>query len=59
MFSNELDAVIRWAQHFGTALGIAIGVPIGLYAGWRGLALMRMIRRLGCAASVRRCWRAN
>jgi len=46
LFSNELDAVIRWAKHFGTALGIAIGIPIGLYAGWRGLALVRMIRRL-------------
>ena len=46
LFSNELDAVIRWVKHFGTALGIAIGIPIGLYAGWRGLALVRMIRRL-------------
>lgn len=46
LFSNELDAVIRWAKHFGTAFGIAIGIPIGLYAGWRGLALVRMIRRL-------------
>jgi membrane protein DedA with SNARE-associated domain/rhodanese-related sulfurtransferase len=46
LFSNELDAVIRWAKHFGTALGIAIGIPIGLYAGWRGLALVRMIRQL-------------
>ena len=46
LFSNELNAVIGWAQHFGTVLGIAIGVPIGLYVGWRGLALVRMIRRL-------------
>ena len=46
LFSNELDVAIRWAEHFGTALGIAIGVPIGFYAGWRGLALVRMIRRL-------------
>jgi len=46
LFSNELDAVIRWAQQFGTAFGIAIGVPIGLYAGWRGLGLVRMIRGL-------------
>ena len=38
LFSNRLDVGIRWANHFGTALGIAIGVPIGLYAGWRGLA---------------------
>jgi len=46
LFSNELDVAIRWAKHFGTALGIAIGVPVGLYLGWRGLALVRMIRRL-------------
>jgi len=46
LFSNEVDVAIRWAKHFGTALGIAIGVPICLYAGWRGLALVRMIRRL-------------
>ena len=46
LFSNELDVAIRWVQHFGTALGIAIGVPIVLYAGWRGLTLARMIRQL-------------
>jgi rhodanese-related sulfurtransferase len=46
VFSNQLDPAIAWAQHFGTALAIAIGVPIALYAGWRGLALMQMIRRL-------------
>ena len=46
LFSNELDVAIGWAKHFGTALGIAIGVPIGLYAGWRGLVLLRMIRQL-------------
>ena len=46
LFSNELDVAIRWVGHFGTALAIAIGVPIGLYVGWRGLVLVRMIRRL-------------
>ncbi len=46
LFSNELDVAVRWVQHFGTALGIAIGVPIVLYAGWRGLILVRMIRQL-------------
>ena len=46
LLSNQLDLAIRWAQQFGTALGIAIGVPIGLYAGWRGLALLQMIRQL-------------
>ena len=46
LFSNQLDLAIGWTEHFGAALAIAIGVPIGLYAGWRGLALMQMIRRL-------------
>ena len=46
LLSDQLDVAIRWAKHFGTALGIAIGVPIILYAGWRALALVRMIRRL-------------
>ena len=46
LFSNQLDLAIGWAGHFGTALGIAIGLPLVLYAGCRGLVLMRMIRRL-------------
>lgn len=46
LFSDEVDVAIRWAQHFGTALAIAIVVPVCLYAGWRGLALVRMIRTL-------------
>ena len=46
IFSSELDVVIRWVQHFGTALGFGIGIPIALYAGWRGLVLVRMIRQL-------------
>jgi rhodanese-related sulfurtransferase len=46
LFSNELDVAIRWAQRFGTLLGVVIGIPIGFYAGWRGLALVRMVRRL-------------
>jgi membrane protein DedA with SNARE-associated domain/rhodanese-related sulfurtransferase len=46
VFSNQLELAIGWAEHFGTALAIAIGVPIVLWAGWRGLALLRMIRRL-------------
>lgn len=46
IFANQLELAIGWAQHFGTALAIAIGVPIALYAGWRGLTLMQMIRRL-------------
>ena len=59
VFSNQLELSIRWVQHFGTALGIAIAVPIVLYAGWRGLALVRMILDYGCGASVRRCSRAD
>jgi len=46
LFSNELDVAIRWVKHFGIALVIAIGVPISLYAAWRGLVLLRMVRRL-------------
>jgi membrane protein DedA with SNARE-associated domain/rhodanese-related sulfurtransferase len=46
VFSNQLEAAIRWVQHCGTSLGIAIGVPIVLYAGWRGLTLMRMVLEL-------------
>ena len=46
VFSNELDVAIRWVRHFGTVLVIGLGIPIGLYLGWRGLVLARMIRRL-------------
>jgi rhodanese-related sulfurtransferase len=46
IFSNQLDVAIRWVQHSGTALGIAIGLPILLYAGWRGFVLVRMILEL-------------
>jgi membrane protein DedA with SNARE-associated domain/rhodanese-related sulfurtransferase len=46
LFSNQLDVAIRWVQHSGRALGIAIVAPVILYAGWRGLALARMICEL-------------
>jgi 3-mercaptopyruvate sulfurtransferase SseA len=46
VFANELDGAYRWAEQFAAVLGIAIGVPVVLYAGWRGLVLARMIRRL-------------
>jgi rhodanese-related sulfurtransferase len=46
LFSREVDVAIRWVEHFGMVLGIAIGVPLCLYIGGRGLALVRMIRRL-------------
>jgi membrane protein DedA with SNARE-associated domain/rhodanese-related sulfurtransferase len=46
IFSNQLEIAAGWAKHFGTAAGLAIGVPCCLYAGWRGLILILMIRRL-------------
>jgi len=46
VFSNQLDVAFDWVKHFAAVLGTLIGVPIALYAGWRGLALVRMIRRL-------------
>ena len=44
--ADQLDIAIRATKHFGTALSIAIGVPIFLYAGWRAMALVKMIHRL-------------
>ena len=46
VFANQLDMATRWVQHFGTTLGLSIGVPVALYAGWRGFTLVRMIRQL-------------
>lgn len=46
IFSNQLDLAIGWVKQFGTALAIALAVPCALYAGWRGLTMIRMIRRL-------------
>jgi membrane protein DedA with SNARE-associated domain/rhodanese-related sulfurtransferase len=46
VFSNQVEAPIRWAKQLGTVLTLAIAAPIILYAAWRGLALLRMIRRL-------------
>jgi rhodanese-related sulfurtransferase len=46
LFSEQLDLAVAWAKHFGTALALGIGVPFCIYIGWRGLALLRMIRRL-------------
>lgn len=46
LFSDQLDVAINWAKHFATALGVVIGVPLVLFASWRGLILVRMIRRL-------------
>jgi membrane protein DedA with SNARE-associated domain/rhodanese-related sulfurtransferase len=46
VFAKQLNIAISWVGHFGTALALAIGVPLALYAGGRGLALWRVIRRL-------------
>jgi membrane protein DedA with SNARE-associated domain/rhodanese-related sulfurtransferase len=46
LFSNEVDLAMRWVKHFGTVLGIVIMASLSVYAGWRGLVLVRMIRRL-------------
>jgi membrane protein DedA with SNARE-associated domain/rhodanese-related sulfurtransferase len=45
-FSNQLDVAIGWVKHFGIVAGTAVGLSIVLYAAWRGLLLLRMIRRL-------------
>jgi len=45
-FSDQLEIAIGWAKQFGTVIALAIGVPLGLYTAWRGLTLVRMIRRL-------------
>jgi membrane protein DedA with SNARE-associated domain/rhodanese-related sulfurtransferase len=46
LLSNQLDLAFVWVKQFGTAAGTAIAVPVVLYASWRGLALVQMIRRL-------------
>ena len=46
IFCTQVDVAIRWVERFGTVLGIAIGIPLCLYVACRGLALVRMIRRL-------------
>jgi len=44
--ANELDLAITRAGHFGTVLGIVVGVPLVVYAAWRGLVLWRMMQTL-------------
>jgi len=46
VFSDELDLAIRSVKHFGAVIVIIIVVPAILYAGSRGVVLLRMIRRL-------------
>jgi membrane protein DedA with SNARE-associated domain/rhodanese-related sulfurtransferase len=46
LFSEQLEIAVAWAKHFGTALALGISVPFCIYIGWRGLTVIRMIRRL-------------
>ncbi|HWC16637.1 MAG TPA: VTT domain-containing protein [Terriglobales bacterium] len=46
LFSNEVDVAIRWVKNFGALFGIVILGPLCVYAAWRGVVLLRMIRRL-------------
>ncbi len=46
VFAKQLNASILWVQNCGTALTIAVLSPVVLYAGWRGLNLVRMICEL-------------
>ena len=46
LFSKQLNKAILWVQNCGTGLGIAVVAPVVLYAGWRGLVLVRMICEL-------------
>ncbi len=46
VFAGQLDVAIEFAKNFGRALAIAVALPIFLYAAWRGLALLRMIRAM-------------
>ena len=46
LFYRQVDVAIDFVEHFGRALVIAIGVPLCLYVGCRGLTLVRVIRRL-------------
>jgi membrane protein DedA with SNARE-associated domain/rhodanese-related sulfurtransferase len=45
-FADQLEIAIGWAKQFGTVIALAVGVPLGLFAAWRGFTLVRMIRRL-------------
>jgi membrane protein DedA with SNARE-associated domain/rhodanese-related sulfurtransferase len=45
-FANQLDLAIEWVKHFGTVFSTVIGLPILLYAGWRGAMLANMIFKL-------------
>ena len=46
LFSSELDVAIGWVKQFSFVLGAMILGPLSVFAVWRGLMLLRMIRRL-------------
>jgi membrane protein DedA with SNARE-associated domain/rhodanese-related sulfurtransferase len=46
LFCNEVNVAMHWVKHFGTVLSIVIVALVSVYAGRRGLVLVRMIRRL-------------
>jgi rhodanese-related sulfurtransferase len=46
VFANQLDAALGWVRRFAAVFAILLGVPVALYACWRGFTLLRMIRRL-------------
>ena len=46
VFSKEVDIAILWVKNFGTAIAIMIAVPVCVYVGGRGFALLRMIGKL-------------
>jgi len=46
LFYSQLDMVMHAIQRFSLLLGVVLGVPLAVYALWRGLHLVRMIRHL-------------
>ncbi|MEG9433583.1 VTT domain-containing protein [Terriglobus sp. ADX1] len=46
LFSNQIDSIMRWGDHFGRVAVLVIGLPMLLYATWRGIYIFRMIRHL-------------
>jgi membrane protein DedA with SNARE-associated domain/rhodanese-related sulfurtransferase len=46
LLANQLDVAMVWVKQFGAVDGTAIAAPVFFNAGWRGLALAQMIRRL-------------
>ncbi|SFS12168.1 membrane protein DedA, SNARE-associated domain [Granulicella pectinivorans] len=46
LFSTQLDRVIRLLDRFGSGLLLLIGIPMLLWAAWRLLRIVKMIRHL-------------